>query len=145
MKKYIIKVLLIFLFTMLIVSVVESEELDFSDEQTAKEVFLGKSLYCRMDETNYHGPIVIETKSIKGKNFKGLSREWCHQVLNWKGKFKKNRMKITQVGVSAQTCYCRTGFLDFIKESDGSIIGAGKYKVGCGATPFKGELKCKIE
>ena len=122
-----------------------AEELNLSDEATAKDLLLNKSLNCWMKETNYNGPIKIETKSIKGKKFYAISKEWCHQTLQWTGKFNKNKMKIVQKGASAQTCYCRSGILTFKKDNNGEIIASGHYGVGCGATPFRGTLECTIK
>lgn len=120
-------------------------DINLSDENEAKNLLLGKAFYCSMKETNYTGPIKIEIKSISGKKFMGISKEWCHQTLQWTGSFKKNRMKITQKGASAQTCYCRSGSLTFTKNSDGDLLAEGHYGVACGATPFRGELKCVIK
>lgn len=122
-----------------------AEEINLSDESVAKELLLNKAFYCWMDEDNYHGPIKIQTVSIKGNKFKGLSKEWCYQDLTWTGKFKKNTMKITQQGNSAQTCYCRTGSLAFSNNNDGDLIAEGGYTVGCGSSPFKGKLKCVVK
>ena len=146
MKIFRFPFLFIILFTILLLSSFSSaEDINLSDENVAKSLLLGKAFYCWMKEANYNGPIKIATTSIKGNKFKGMSKEWCYQDLNWTGKFKKNQMSIIQQGTSAQTCYCRNGSLTFTKNNDGDLIAEGIYKVGCGSTPFKGELQCVVK
>ena len=41
-----------------------AEEIDFSDEATAKKLLLNKMLHCQMDEQNYHGPELIKVIKI---------------------------------------------------------------------------------
>ncbi len=106
---------------------------------------LNKSFYCQMKETNYNGPIKIDITSVNGNKFKGHSLEWCGQKLTWSGKLKKSKMKITQHGASAQTCYCRQGFLTLSTNNDGELFASGHYGVACGATPFRGQLECIIK
>jgi len=132
--------LLIFLFS----SVAIAEDIDLTDEATAKQLLLGKVLNCQMDEANYHGPEIIQVREIKGKRFTGFSDYWCHQVgTTYKGKFKKNSLRWSQQEHSA--CYCRTGTLKFYRAEDGLLKANGHYLVGCGVNPtFSGKIKCTV-
>ncbi len=132
------------LFLIFLFSSVFAEDIDLSDEATAKELLLGKILNCQMDETNYHGSEVIHVREIKGKKFTGFSDLWCWQKgTTYKGKFKGNSLKWSQQEHSA--CYCRTGNLNFYKADDGNLNAEGNYVVGCGVNPtFLGKIKCEV-
>ena len=121
-----------------------SAEPNLSDEETAKRLLLNKTLHCNFKELWYDGPEYIQVKEISGNQFKGFSKFWCHaKGVNYTGSLSKNVLKFDQDGTSAQTCYCRSGSIKFYYEQD-SLKAEGKYKVGCGATPAHGTIKCNV-
>ena len=120
-----------------------AEEVNLSDETTAKELLLNKTLHCQMDEQNYHGPEIIKVIKIQGNKFTGFSDFWCWaKGTRYTGKFKNNTLKWNQEEHTG--CYCRSGLLKFFKDNDGNLKAEGKYNVGCGSSPFDGTIKCVV-
>ena len=141
--KSITYLLFIFVGYFLISNVSFSEEINFSDEMTSKELLLNKSLNCQMNEQNYQGPEIIKVINITGNKFIGHSDFWCWgKGTRYTGKLKGNSLKWSQQEHTG--CYCRVGNLNFFKDDKGNIKAEGNYGVGCGSNTFQGTIKCVV-
>ena len=108
-----------------------NQKIDFSNEETAKEILLGKTWTCQMIDTHGEGPGMWTFSSVQGNKVKGNivipQYKTCNSDM-LKGKLKKD--VLTYHANSMAQCVSVDGMLKFFRDDNGLVKAKGTYVYG---------------
>ena len=105
------------------------QEIDFSDQAMAEEIFLNTSLTCVSSDEYFTGPFSWRIEEVNGKKVRGFTR-WCREKAIIKGKLKKNILNFNLTIQHKPNCNI-SGKLKFYKGEYESVNGEGQYRYTC--------------
>ena len=115
------------------------QQIDFSDENFAKETLLNVTWNCTVSDEYYTGPTTWKFEEIKGKKVRGYTL-WCNEKAVVKGKLKKNILKYTLITPGKGNCNT-SGSFEFSIDEDDFVLAKGSYRyTGADVSGKKGTI-----
>ena len=139
---YLRKILVILLASFASVSIA-NQKIDFSNENLAKEILLGKTWTCHLVDDHGETDGVWTFKSVDGKKVSGkfeILQYMACSADHFNGKLKGNTVKYT-ARTNHSSCQAFNGTLNFFKDENGMISADGVYTYG--GLRFRGKYTCE--
>ena len=133
-----LSLVVIFFFT----NIATAVEVDFSDENVASDILLGKSWTCQDEGKRGKDITVFTFKSVKGNKTKGLIDVQVAPACYYDkitGKLKQNRVTFTARTTSI--CGNMAGNIEFFYDESGNIKAAGSSHNAAGN--YQSKLTCE--
>ena len=120
-----------------------NQVIDFSDENTAKEILLSKPWTCHLVDGHGRTDGLWTFKSVDGDKVSGkfeILQYMACSADHFKGKIKGNTVKY-YARTNHSSCREFNGTLIFFKDENGKIRAKGQYQYG--GLRFNGEYTCE--